>query len=223
MASLRIMSSNLLVDQADPVSLAAVIAEVNPDVIAIQELGFSSAEVIAASHPHGHLDPRDDYFGLGIATKRPVTVERLHLPERAGWVARLDPEDWPELKTPIEVLDVHLLNPLERPWKATQATRREQIAGARDRVEETGLPSVIVGDMNSTPRWPEYKLLAEIGIDAAKATGTAKPTWFQTIWGPRAIRIDHAFVRGLTPITTSLRKVRGSDHRALILDVEVPA
>lgn len=217
------MSANLLVDQADPVSLASVIGEVDPDIIAIQELGFSSAKVIAASHPHGHLDPRDDFFGLGIAAKRPVVVERLDQPERAGWVARLDPEEWPELASPIEVLDVHLLNPLERPWKATQAVRRQQIAGARDRVETTGLPSVIVGDMNSTPMWPEYKLLAEIGVDAAKETGTAKPTWFQTISGPRAIRIDHAFVRGLTPITTSLRKVHGSDHRALILDIEASA
>lgn len=221
MASLRIMSANLLVDQADPAALAAVIGEVDPDVVAVQELGFASAKVIADSHPHGHLDPREDFFGLGVAAKRPVTVERLVLPERSGWVARLDPDDWPELDTPIEVLDIHLLNPIERPWKGTQTTRRRQIAGARDRVEATGLPSVIVGDMNATPVWPEYKMLAELGTDAAKETGTAKPTWFQPIRGPRVLRIDHAFVRGLTPIATSVRSVRGSDHRALIVDIEV--
>jgi len=221
MASLRIMSANLLVDQADPSALAAVIDEVDPDVVAVQELGTAAAQVIEASHPHGKLDPREDFFGLGIAAKRPVTVERLVVPERAGWVARLDPDDWPELDGPIEVIDIHLLNPLERPWKATQTTRRQQIAGARDRVEATGLPSVIVGDMNSTPLWPEYKLLAQIGTDAAKETGTAKRTWFQPVHGPRVLRIDHSFVRGLTPITTFVRRVRGSDHLALITDIEV--
>ena len=222
MASLRIMSANLLVDQADPAALAAVIDEVDPDIVAVQELGFASAKVIAGSHPHGHLDPRDDFMGLGIVAKRPIAVERLELPGRSGWVARLDPTAWHELGGPIEVIDIHLLNPIDRPWKVTQATRREQIAGTRKRVEASGLPSVIVGDMNATPLWPEYKLLAQFGTDAAKATGTEKRTWFQPVWGPRVFRIDHAFVRGLVPVTTSVRRVRGSDHLALITDVKVP-
>jgi len=222
MASLRIMSANLLVDQADPAALAAVIDEVDPDIVAVQELGFASARVIAGSHPHGHLDPREDFMGLGIAAKRPIDVERLELPGRPGWVAGLDPTAWHELSGPIEVIDIHLLNPIDRPWKLTQATRRQQIAGARNRVETSGLPSVIVGDMNATPLWPEYKLLAQLGTDAAKATGTAKRTWFQPVWGPRVFRIDHAFVRGLVPVTTSVRRVRGSDHLALITDVKVP-
>ena len=222
MATLRIMSANLLVDEADPSSLRSVIDEFDPDVIALQELGFASASVIADSHPEGHLDPRDDFMGLGIAAKRPISVERLELPGRSGWGARLDPEHWPDLGQPMEVVDIHLLNPVEWPWKTTQTTRRAQIAATRKRVEASGLPSIIVGDMNSTPLWPEYKLLAEFGTDAAHATGTAKRTWFQPTWGPRVFRIDHAFVRNITPVKTAVVKVQGSDHLALITDIEVP-
>jgi endonuclease/exonuclease/phosphatase (EEP) superfamily protein YafD len=220
MDSLRIMSANLLVDRADPDDLRLVIDETNPDVIAVQELGPRSAEVIRSTHPHGHLDPRTDYFGLGIAARRPVDVERLHLPVRSGFVARLEPEMWPELEQPVEILDAHLLNPLDRPWRTTQNTRRQQIAEIRRRVGASGVPSVIVGDMNSTPMWPEYKLLTELGVDAPKATGTARNTWSQLVWGPRLMRIDHAFVRGMRPLTTSVRRIRGSDHYALITDVD---
>jgi endonuclease/exonuclease/phosphatase (EEP) superfamily protein YafD len=35
------------------------------------------------------------------------------------------------------------------------------------------------------------------------------------------LRIDHAFVSGVRPIATSIAQVRGSDHRALIVDIEV--
>jgi endonuclease/exonuclease/phosphatase (EEP) superfamily protein YafD len=34
------------------------------------------------------------------------------------------------------------------------------------------------------------------------------------------LRIDHAFVKGARPITTSVAQVRGSDHRALIIDID---
>jgi endonuclease/exonuclease/phosphatase (EEP) superfamily protein YafD len=35
------------------------------------------------------------------------------------------------------------------------------------------------------------------------------------------LRIDHAFVVGTRPIATSVVPVRGTDHRALIIDIEV--
>jgi endonuclease/exonuclease/phosphatase (EEP) superfamily protein YafD len=118
------------------------------------------------------------------------------------------------------VYDVHLTNPIDRPWGASRDLRRRQIARISDEVSQRGVASVVIGDMNASPAWPEYKLLSRVGVDAARASGTARRTWSQILSGPRLLRIDHAFVKGARPITTSVAQVRGSDHRALIIDID---
>jgi len=220
MAVLRILSINLLVDRADPKDLARVITEHDPDVITVQELGPRTAAVIRATHPHGHLDTRDDFFGMGIAAKQPIRVERLPLAERSGWVGRLEPVDWSEMTQPLEVLDVHLVNPINRPWRRTRDTRRRQIAQIGTYLTDHDGQSVVIGDMNASPGWPEYRLLSELGLDAARTTGTARRTWSHFLHGPRWLRIDHAFVAGVVPISTNTIPVRGTDHHALVVDLE---
>ncbi len=221
MPHLRILSINLLVDRADPSDLRKMIREVDPDVVCTQEMGPVTAGVVAEILPHGHLDPREDLFGMGIATTYPVTVESLGLEARSGWVARLDPDDWPGLAQPLDVCNVHLTNPVDLPWRASRDERRGQIAQLSAVVEQRGCPGVVIGDMNASPSWPEYKLLSEIGGDAARVTGTERRTWSHFLSGPRLLRIDHAFMIGVSPITTSIARVRGTDHRALIVDIDV--
>lgn len=220
MARLRIVTSNLLVDRAHPEAVASVIAEHRPDVLAVQELGVRNAEVVRSVLPHGRLDPRADGFGLGVAAGRPVRVERLDLMDRPGWAAHLDGAEW-GLDRSFVVVNVHLTNPVNLPWRQSQRSRRGQIAGVAEYVAGLDGPYVIVGDMNSSPSWPEYRLLSELGRDAARATGTAKPTWNHFVRGPRVIRIDHGFVSGADPITTRTLVVRGTDHRALLIDLDV--
>lgn len=221
MARLRIMSANLLVDRADPDALRRAIADARPDVVAVQELGPRLAGVIAASHTHGHLDPREDGFGLGIATLHPVAVVPVVLPKRSGWSAALEPASWPGLDAPLEIVNVHLTNPIDLPWSASRAARRGQVAGLTERYLERGGARVIVGDMNSTPQWREYKGLSALGTEAARHTRTTRATWSHFLRGPRWLRIDHAFVAGATPIWTEVVRIEGTDHSALIVDIEV--
>lgn len=221
MAGLRILSINLLVDRADPADLRRVITKSDPDVVCAQELGPSTAAVIADLLAHGHLEPKDDLFGLGIATRYPVAVERLEMDLRSGWIARLDSRDWPMLSRPLDVFDVHLSNPINRPWRATTTARRSQVNQIAAAVASRDAASVVIGDMNATPAWREYKMLAELGEDAARATGTEARTWSHSLFGPRLLRIDHAFVAGVLPIATSTTRVRGTDHSALIVDIDI--
>jgi endonuclease/exonuclease/phosphatase (EEP) superfamily protein YafD len=212
MGTLRILSANLLVDRANSDDLRRVIAAADPDVITTQEMGPRTAAVIRETHEHGHLDPRTDYYGMGIATKIEAPVERLELEDRSGWTARAGG---------IEVVNAHLINPVNPPWSEKKRIRRRQIQQIAEYVATLDVPYVIIGDMNASPRWPEYRLLSELGSDAAKATGSGQPTWGPFRWGPRVLRIDHAFVSGVEPAATSIAKVRGTDHRALIVDIKV--
>jgi len=221
MALLRIVSINLLVDRADPVDLARLMRDTGPDIAVVQELGEKTADVVSDIFPFGHLDPQKDFFGMGIAAKHPVVVERLVLEGRSGWVAHLEPEAWPQLTQTMDVLNVHLVNPVNRPWRSSASARRLQIEQIGSFLAERAGPSVVVGDMNASPAWPEYRMLAQLGSDAAAETGTAARTWAPTTWGPRVLRIDHAFVAGVRPVSTSVRAVRGTDHSALIVDLEV--
>lgn len=221
MALLRLVSINLLVDRADPGDLRRLLAETDPDVVTVQELGDKTAGVISEVFAHGHLDPRDDFFGMGIASKNPITVQRLDLEGRSGWAARLEPRMWPQLKQTFDVLNVHLVNPVNRPWRSSAAARRRQIEQIGSFLAERSGPSVIVGDMNASPAWPEYRLLRALGSDAAEETGTAVRTWAPLTWGPRLLRIDHAFVAGARSVSTSVETVRGSDHSALVVDLEL--
>jgi len=219
MALVRILSINLLTDRADPDDLRRVIVEADPDVVCAQELGPSTATVIEDLLPHGHLDPREDLFGLGIATRYPVAVVRLLLAQRSGWIARLDPGEWPGISRPLDVFDVHLVNPIDRPWRGTSDVRRRQVNQITATHADRDVASVVIGDMNATPAWRAYKALTALGEDAALATGTAARTWAYTLFGPRLLRIDHAFVSGVQPISTSTVRIKGTDHRALIVDV----
>ncbi len=221
MARLRIMSTNLLVDRADPADLRRVIEDVSPDVVAVQELGHRLARVISETHSHGHLDSRDDGFGLGIAARHRVEVQPVALPTRSGWSAALEPASWPQLDAPIEMVNVHLTNPIDWPWSASRAARRGQVAGLTERYAQRDGARVIVGDMNSTTHWPEYKGLAALGTDAARHTRTTRATWSHFLGGPRLLRIDHAFVKGATPISTKVLRIAGTDHSALVIDIEV--
>jgi endonuclease/exonuclease/phosphatase (EEP) superfamily protein YafD len=221
MALVRVLSINLLVDRADPDDLHRVIVDADPDVVCAQELGPSTAAVIADLLPHGHLEPKDDLFGLGIAARHPVSIERLVMERRSGWVARLEPEGWPKLAKPLDVFDVHLSNPIDRPWRGTRAARRRQVAQIAGAVRDRDAASVVTGDMNATPAWHEYRLLTELGVDAPRSTGSQKRTWSQFLMGPRLLRIDHAFVAGAQPVGTSTARVRGTDHSALIVDIDL--
>lgn len=221
MTMLRIMSINLLVDRADPDDLRRVVADADPDVLCVQELGDTTAGVVVDMLEHGHLDPKEDFFGMGIATRHPVAIERLDLEDRGGWVARLGSDTWQGLQEPLDVFNVHLINPVNLPWTTSRTTRRLQVAQIASLVEERDVASVVIGDMNATPVWHEYRMLSQVGVDAARATGTNRRTWSHFLSGPRLLRIDHAFVAGVRPVTTSIAPIRGTDHRALIVDIEV--
>jgi endonuclease/exonuclease/phosphatase (EEP) superfamily protein YafD len=87
-------------------------------------------------------------------------------------------------------------------------------------VREYPRARIFIGDFNATPLWPPYRAIAGVMSDAPRALGTAQRTWAPLWWMPRLLRIDHVFAQGMVPIKSRTRRIRRSDHSALIVDFE---
>jgi endonuclease/exonuclease/phosphatase family metal-dependent hydrolase len=223
---LRVLSANLRLGLADARSFAVLVRELEVDVVAVQELGPSQAEQLTPLFPHGKLEPTLEGTGLGIALRRPGEVERLALPGRDARVARLAAGDWPGLSRDIEIVNAHLANPIfDVP--ACWRHRRGQVAGLVSYLSNAApFPRALVGDLNSSPRWPAYRRLAEALDDAAEIAAAwqgraAERTWGPYPGAPRLLRIDHVLVDGLEVLDFRVVPVAGSDHSAVVADLVV--
>ncbi len=202
--------------------------ELEPDVVAVQELAPDQAEALAAVLPHGRLEPNAaSCDGLGIALARPGRVEPLPLAYRAGWRVALDPADWPALQHPLEIVNVHVLAPHAR--RGTGLLRRpRQMNDLMSHIAEPPRGGrVVVGDFNASPVWPVYRRMRRHLTDAAVAVARregrrAKRTWGPWHGAPRLLRIDHGFVQRVEPQSFEVVTSPGSDHDVIVLDVAPP-
>jgi endonuclease/exonuclease/phosphatase family metal-dependent hydrolase len=222
--TIRILSANLWNGAADPEGFAALATRLQADVVAVQELAAAQAEALAAVFPHGHLDPRDDFNGGGIASARPAEVTRLPIRRRDGFRAELSPEHWPELHAPLEIYGVHLDAP-HTDFGLGLLRRRPQY---RDLARHLDAPyragRVVVGDFNATPSWPLYWRMSSRMQDAALMVARRRGERPARTWGPwpgapRLLRIDHGFLAGVEAESFRIVEIPGSDHSAVLLDV----
>jgi endonuclease/exonuclease/phosphatase family metal-dependent hydrolase len=162
----------------------------------------------------GKLLPALDYNGRGIAATRPIEVTELAMPYRNAMVGRLDDG--------IEVVAAHLANPLLIP--PALGKRRGQVEALVAYVSTPGR-RVLVGDLNASPAWPAYKALIRVMADgvadwAARQGRRPANTWAYRYGARPMLRIDHALVSGLVVADASTHAVRGSDHLALLVEVD---
>jgi endonuclease/exonuclease/phosphatase (EEP) superfamily protein YafD len=222
---LRLISANLRHGRADPEAFAALVRREEAAVVAVQELGPRLAEALAALLPHGKLEPTPDGMGMGVALSRPAAVERLVLPHRDARVARLEPEDWPELGERVEILNVHISAPHTR-VPASWRDRRGQVVGLEAYLASAAGPRALVGDLNATPLWPAYRRLAALLDDAAALAAAREGRTPARTWGPgpaapRLLRIDHVLVDALEVRAFRVVPLPGSDHSAVVVDLSL--
>jgi len=218
---LRVLTANLYNGKAAIGSLRKVLEREQPDIAAFQELDPAQARVVERHFAFGRLDPRRDFHGMGIAAVNPIEVERFPMTHRDGWKGLLREGAWPQLDRDVELLNVHIQNPLMRPLRETTANRAGQVDDILSYVGAKRMARVVVGDMNASPRWNVYKRLAARLQDAALAADTAKATWTYFSPLPRILRIDHVFIEGLVALQTRPVRIRGTDHSALVADLYV--
>jgi endonuclease/exonuclease/phosphatase (EEP) superfamily protein YafD len=219
---LRILTANLFNGRAHPVEFGRLLDDVKPDVLAVQELAPNVAAEIARRFPFRDLDARLDHLGLGIGSRVPATfgvVPMMYRPARFAMIH--------DAGEGLDLVNLHLLNPLQWPWRASVRGRTEQISAVEEfMASRRAGPRLVVGDMNASPAWPAYRRLVgsldDLAAAAAFRNGSrACRTWAYRDGLPRLLRIDHVFGHGVEPVRTEVRRVVGSDHAALVVDLEV--
>ena len=217
----RLMTVNLFSRWVDAADFARAIDLYRPDVLVAQELAPEAAKVIASSFPVHVLSPDIAYSGWGMASQLPAVISE----DRPGWGrgghGRIEVGN-----EVVNLATVHILDPMHLPLRRTRARRVDQV----DSLLEWGdqLPpneaQVVAGDFNATPRWPVYRRLADrwddLVVEAARTSGTRPPSTWGPPRGPRLLRIDHVLGTGVTASNVAVEPVRGSDHSALVIDLE---
>ncbi len=216
---LRVMTANLLNGRGRPDALARLLNEYQPTVFGAQELSTNQVSVIEQHFGFGVAKPSADNDGNALMATSPIQVEVLALRHRSALRAEIVLDG-----TPIEIISIHLANPIDG-WRGKFPERRSQLDTLEPILKRSG-PRIVIGDMNSTPSWPAYRRLCrhleDPVADLAELQGT-KPakTWgYRPGFKPR-LRIDHVLTVGFRATGTWVREIEGSDHHAVIADLEL--
>jgi endonuclease/exonuclease/phosphatase family metal-dependent hydrolase len=220
----------------DPARIAEVIANCDPDIIALQELdvgrvrtgGIDQANVIAdhlkmQAHFHPALHVEEEKYGDAILTALPSRLVRaaalpsIGEPRGAIWI-EIDAAG-----QKLQVINTHFgLRRRERADQAAALLGPDWLGHERCRSN----PALLVGDFNAVPSSPVYGFLARQLVTERPANRwRLKPTYPSRL---PLLRLDHVFTNGrleatsLDVIDTPLAR-RASDHLPLLANVRIPA
>jgi endonuclease/exonuclease/phosphatase family metal-dependent hydrolase len=217
----RLVSANL--GRADPATVKELVGRLNADLAAVQELAPRQAAALAEVLPFGLLRPIAGGRGMGIALRKPGSVTHVPLPFRGGWSTEVVPAG--ASVDPVEILNVHIVAPTRLPPWRSLALRRAQLCALLAYLDEhPRRRRVVMGDLNSTPLWPAYRLLVrrfeDAVVEAARREGRRAPrTWRPSSRLPCLLRIDHVLTTGLTAHQVRVLPILGSDHCAVVIDL----
>lgn len=216
MNSFRLMSANLFTRFVDVDDFAAVLDRAAPDVLVTMEMVPEAAAVIEARFPNHVLNPDPGFNGWGIATRLTAELDPERQPWRGGRGRIHVADRW------VNLAAVHITDPLVGNWVTHARKRRAEVDALFEWAD--GLPSheplLAAGDMNASPAWKVYRRMSGRWDDLVRQASEGRPA---RTWGPgvRWLRIDHVFGTGVRPLSASVERVRGSDHSAVVIDLEV--
>jgi endonuclease/exonuclease/phosphatase family metal-dependent hydrolase len=239
--ALRIVTYNVhgcrgMDGHVSPERVARLLARLDPDVVALQELdvgrarsgGVDQAQAIAValemeSHFLPTLSVEEERFGNAVLSRLPTRlVHAGPLPARAG--RRREPRGalWVELDVggrAIQLLNTHLsLYPRERSLQVETLLGPDWLGHP-----DCAPPRVLCGDLNALPFFPVCRRLGRVLRDVQG--GRTRP--WRTYAGLVPLgRIDHVFVERELSVErvavprSDLARV-ASDHLPLVVDVEL--
>ena len=224
--------------ELDVARIAKAIAQMRPDIVALQELdvgrmrtglvdqAHAIAELVGMRfHFHPAFQVEEESYGDAILTACPIQVMKAGALPGSNAVRGLEPRGalWVKIDlggVELDVVNTHLgLVPHEQRAQAS-ALVGDSWMGHPDCTD----PAILLGDFNATPRHAAYRRLAERLRDAQKAHRRHGLPTFPSRFP--MIRIDHVFVSRSVTVTgvhtghgALIRQA--SDHVPLAIDFRI--
>lgn len=217
----RAMLLNVNTRAGDPRRVVAEIRSVDPDILVLEEISSTwvqELEGLSERYPHSRVQPREDNFGIGLYSKVPLADSEIVFLS----AARV-PTILATIATEPRMLRVIATHPLPPRGKMYSRDRNEQISDLPTYCE-SGIPLVLIGDLNVTP-WNHHfrRLIERSGLKDSAVGFGVQPTW-RGFGGPMAIPIDHClYSEGITIVDRQVGADVGSDHLPLIVDLVIDA
>jgi endonuclease/exonuclease/phosphatase (EEP) superfamily protein YafD len=209
---LQVISLNVLTSNPDKKRVLAYLTASAADVLFLMEIDADWAaalEPLKRSHPHHHLLPRPDNFGLALFSRLPLHGLRVFQPAQGPPVV--------QAKLLLQGRSLVFLGAHPPPpiGGRLSALRDAQLAALAEWTAGQDLPVLLAGDLNATPWSQALRPLTAAGFNSLHPAWP--PTWRAgTIF---ALPIDHAFVTA--PLQLQRRRTGpnlGSDHRPLEIE-----
>lgn len=222
----RVLTANLRNGKADPEFFVKMAGE-NADLVAVQELTPLAAYKIGDAgmedqFPYSATIPVKGAYGIGIWSRFPLDTFNEVNDDLTLLAVRLR---IPHVKSDPVFASIHVRAPDTSHgflvWQKSIAAAREvfdDLAGAANRGA-----TIVAGDFNSTPEMSNFRQLLTNGFrTAVNRSGIFAPTFPDDRWFPPLLAIDHVLIKGATSSSFDTFTVPGSDHRALLVTVEIP-
>jgi endonuclease/exonuclease/phosphatase (EEP) superfamily protein YafD len=192
-----------------------------PDVLVLEEVNDLWMQHLGPLHdflPYSCEQSQSDNFGIALFSKLPLTNALIRSFGAAGV---------PSVSAEVEICGRRVLligtHPLPPGSAANTHLRDEQLAAVAEFVMARQMPTILVGDLNTTPwssSFREFQHKSRLA-DSARGFGY-QPTW-PTMLLPMLIPLDHCLVSSELQIINRRRGVNvGSDHFPLVVEIGIP-
>ncbi|WP_433725342.1 endonuclease/exonuclease/phosphatase family protein [Nocardia sp. CA-129566] len=217
-----VMQSNLLFGKADAATVVRAVRENRVEVLTVDELTAEMAQRLAAAGieellPHQFLQPRGGGNGTGIYSRYPLRDTKKY---DDFWMNNLSATMEHPQRGPVAVYAFHPVPPsVDFPAWSSELDRIREILDAQQG------PAIVGADFNATRDHSAFRdLLRGRFVAAADQAGAGPLLTYPADrrWGP-VIGIDHILVADGTAAEVRSLTIPGSDHRALLAQVQLNA
>ncbi len=216
--TLRVFHANVLYTRTEYGSTITLIKQQTPDFYVLQEMTPASIRQVIPQlknqFPYWFACWSKGPCWILVGSRTPIAIDKKLARQKR--IIKLHTR---VRGRAMSLITVHPRTPVLPSWFAE---RNEQLQLAARQTADNPLPTVLLGDFNISVFSPVFKAIFNDGSTprSCRAGFGLQPTWPRFI-PLLMIPIDHAFVnRGFRPRRFCTLDQPGSDHRAIVADVD---
>jgi endonuclease/exonuclease/phosphatase (EEP) superfamily protein YafD len=221
--NLKVATYNVLYSNSDIGPAAEYFKQNGVEILALQEARPEFVEQTKNVLGYNYVEITDCDCSakdteVAIVSKYPLSNAKAVIQHQNGGVLRAEAQI--DQDTKVAVYAVHIPPPFNEQWYLQRNDFTMRLA---EFVEQDQLPTIMMGDFNTTVFSPSLKTL--IDKTDSKISNVATTRWPECSWYGFGVitcaRIDHVFVpKEFTLTKTYINQGFGSDHRPVIAELK---